>query len=148
MQRCPSQRQKETLVDAPSVVRSSQWSSYQPHRSFACLRCPPYCFHCREMVHAGSETQSKVPLGRLCIRGRGAAFERLLIRIYGLLISPDPMIRVTRLITSPTVETALWNCSRAGKKVLSCFRSNTGVVSVTCRNIISICRCMDRKPRH
>lgn len=104
---------------------------YQPHRSFACLRCPPYCLHCREMVHVGSETQSEVPLDRTCIHGRRAAFDRLLIRIYGPLIRPDP---TARAFASPTVD-ALSRRSRTRKK-RSTFRFSSSLALFPLRDNI------------
>lgn len=79
----------------------------------------------REMVHVGSETQSEVLLGRTCIHGRRAAFDRLLIRIYGPLIRPDPTVRA---FASPTVD-ALSKCSRAKKKKCPTFRFSSPLLS-------------------
>lgn len=112
VQRCPSQRQKETLANGASMRCHHNGRLTNPIDHLPVFA--GYCLYWREPVHARSETQSKVPLDRTCIHGHRIAFERLLIRIYEHLILPDPTVHT---LPSPTRIIKLSNRTKEKKKI-------------------------------
>lgn len=117
VQRCPSQRQKETLANAASVRYRHNRRLTNPIDHLPVFAV--YCIASTEESRStqGSETQSKVPLDRTCMHGRGTAFERLLIRIYGHLISPDPTVHTLPSPTPHCIELSNW--TRKKKKEIT-----------------------------